>query len=129
MAHEGWIGIDFDGTLAVYNGYISADHCGEPIRPMVELVREFLAQGEEVRIFTARIYPINMCVRPEVDNLPELGLFEALNDAVTALKAIRAYCLTHFGVMLAVTNVKDPGMKVLYDERCRQVESHTGFVK
>ena len=35
----GWIGVDLDGTLAIYTGWKGCDHVGEPIPPMVERVK------------------------------------------------------------------------------------------
>ncbi|MBS3648731.1 hypothetical protein KEU06_08825 [Pseudaminobacter sp. 19-2017] len=51
---SGWIGVDFDRTLAVYNGWKGYNHLGEPIMPMVDRIKRWLANGVEVRIFTAR---------------------------------------------------------------------------
>ena len=34
----GWIGVDLDGTLAHYGGWIGPDHIGDPIAPMVERI-------------------------------------------------------------------------------------------
>ena len=48
MTHEhdnkprGWIGVDFDGTLAQYGTWVSPTHCGKPIAPMVERVQRWL---------------------------------------------------------------------------------------
>ena len=52
---EGWIGVDLDGTLAEYLGWQGMGHIGEPIAPMVERVKAWLAEGKDVRIFTARV--------------------------------------------------------------------------
>ena len=41
---EGWIGVDLDGTLAEYLGWQGMGHIGEPIAPMVERVKAWLAQ-------------------------------------------------------------------------------------
>ncbi|MEI8285241.1 MAG: hypothetical protein WCG52_09650, partial [bacterium] len=48
----GWIGVDLDGTLAEFIGDMS--FIGEPIMPMLNRVKTWLANGREVRIFTAR---------------------------------------------------------------------------
>jgi len=42
----GWIGVDLDGTLAHYEGFKGAQHIGEPISPMVERVKRWLAEGK-----------------------------------------------------------------------------------
>lgn len=97
-----WIGVDLDGTLAHYGGWVGPDHIGEPVPAMVARVRTWLAEGKEVRIFTAR------AATPEF--IPD----------------IHAWCLKHLGTVLQVTNVKDFAMIALYDDRCVQVEANTG---
>jgi hypothetical protein len=47
LSNYGWIGVDFDGTLATRKGM-------RPIEPMMARVRGWLASGKEVRIFTTR---------------------------------------------------------------------------
>lgn len=100
----GWIGVDLDGTLAQYGGWISPRHIGEPIRPMVDRVREWLGQGIDVRIFTARAYE------------PETGTIEAIQDWAEA----------YIGHRLAVTCVKDYGMIQLWDDRAVRVVENVG---
>jgi len=51
---SGWIGVDFDCTLAEYHGW-NGGELGPPIPAMVERVKAWLAEGREVRIFTARV--------------------------------------------------------------------------
>lgn len=122
---RGWVGVDLDGTLAHYDGWVSSSHVGEPVPAMLQRVKLWLAAGEEVRIFTARIHPIDGCVMPG-----EMLMFQPATprdrDAVLALRAIQDWCLAWLGVVLPVTNVKDYGMKELYDDRCVQVELNTG---
>lgn len=110
----GWIGVDFDGTLATYDGWRSAAHVGEPIPLMVQKVKDWLEAGYHVKIFTARI---------SHDGTPARQ-----RDAAHALLAIQDWCLKHIGQILPVTNEKDYGMIVLYDDRCRQVQDNTGIV-
>lgn len=102
---SGWIGVDLDGTLAEYHGYQGPAHIGAPIAPIVGKVKEWLAEGREVRIFTARVY-----------DDPE-GVAEA---------AIRAWCKEHVGQELAVTCTKDFHMIWLVDDRAIAVETNTG---
>lgn len=114
MAHsKGWIGCDLDGTLAKYEGWISPQHIGQPIPAMVERVKDWLSQGIEVRIFTARVYA------------PAWNVARA-EEADMATTAIQAWCLKHIGQMLPVTCTKDYAMVNLYDDRCQQVEPNTG---
>lgn len=102
---SGWIGVDLDGTLAVYGGWQGADHIGEPVPLMVERVREWLAKGIEVRVFTARV---------------------AFDEDGTVAESIAVWCEQHVGQRLAVTCAKDYGMVELWDDRCVQVVPNTG---
>jgi hypothetical protein len=110
---DGWIGVDLDGTLAHYDGWISAAHIGKPIEPMVARVKAWVAGGYEVRIMTARAY----C--PPDDPVRN-------SETQVALDAIASWCIDVFGYMLPITCTKDYGMIALYDDRCVQVEMNTG---
>lgn len=95
---DGWIGVDLDGTLAEYDEFRGNDHVGKPIEPMVRQVRMWLQEGRDVRIFTARQpHPI-----------------------------IRKFSFDNFGVILPITNIKDPHMQALYDDRAVGVRRNTG---
>ena len=96
-----WVGVDLDGTLAIYGGW-NGGEIGEPIPAMASRVRNWLADGKDVRIFTARA------------SVPEL------------IQAVQDWCEKHFGVRLPVTNVKDFAMGELWDDRAVQVEPNTG---
>lgn len=103
---NGWIGVDLDGTLAVFDYWRGPSHIGEPILPMVKLVKALLRDGQEVRIFTARV---------------------SFADQREACRmAIDEWCLKVFGQTLPVTHEKDFQMLALYDDRCIQVETNTG---
>jgi hypothetical protein len=99
---SGWIAVDLDGTLAEYGGWKGADHIGEPIPAMAFRVRKWIADGKDVRIFTARA------------GVPE------------QVPPIQAWCEQHFGVALPVTATKDFAMVELWDDRAVQVEMNTG---
>lgn len=111
---SGWIGIDLDGTLAVYTGWKGATDIGEPIAPMVEAVKEHMKMGREIRIFTARV--------------SHDGSLARRKDAIEAEIAIDSWCRKVFGTTFKVTNVKDYGMVALYDDRCIQVHTNTGII-
>ena len=97
--HDGWIGVDLDGTLAHHDGtFKGEDHIGKPVAPMVKRVRQWLAEGKDVRIFTAR--------KPH--------------------PAIRRFCKENFGKVLPITNQKDPSMIALYDDRAVSVVRNKG---
>ena len=52
---QGWIGVDLDGTLAYYDHWRGPHHIGDPIPAMLNRVKSWLAEGKDVRIFTARV--------------------------------------------------------------------------
>lgn len=114
MSHRGWIGVDLDGTLAHYDGWKGPDHIGAPVPAMVERVEQWLNEGREVRIFTARV---------SSDGSPQRDL-----DARLAKRAITRWCIEHLGGMLAITNVKDYAMVELWDDRAITVEQNTGRI-
>lgn len=97
-----WIAVDLDGTLAYYDGWKGADHIGDPIPEMAFRVKNWIANGKEVRIFTARA------------SVPEQIPF------------VEQWCLKHFGVVLKVTNVKDFAMIELWDDRAVRVRANEG---
>lgn len=112
---KGWIGVDLDGTLAHYDEWRGIDHIGEPIQPMVERVCGWLAQGIEVRIFTARMHGHGA---PTV--------IEGVHGVSDVLTPIQEWCLEHIGIVLEVTNEKTFGMIQLWDDRCVQVVPNAG---
>jgi len=103
---NGWIGVDLDGTLAHYDGWKGVEHIGEPIRPMLDRVKKWIAAGKSVRIFTARV---------------------CRNEPIV-VHHIHNWCERHIGQRLEVTNVKDYGMIELWDDRAVAVEVNTGCI-
>lgn len=118
---EGWIGVDLDGTLAQYDGWISEDHIGEPIAYMQGRVLKWLAKGVDVRIFTARVDGGEVAI-----SMGEPA-GEKFRDVEKIKNYIEAWCLKHLGKILPITNKKDFGMVELWDDRCVQVIKNTGF--
>ena len=108
---EGWIGVDLDGTLAEYLGWQGMGHIGEPIAPMVERVKAWLAVGKDVRIFTARV-----CSGQSQE---EIDVF---------LREYTRWCFRVFGRQLPVTCEKDWKMIKLWDDRCVSVIPNTGEI-
>lgn len=103
-----WIGVDLDGTLAVYDTFISPTHIGAPIEKMVNRVKWMLAEKIVVKIFTARASDADPTARLQV------------------IEAIDQWCLEVFGQTLPITCVKDYGMVALYDDRAIQIIKNTG---
>ncbi|OQS30401.1 hypothetical protein [Chromobacterium violaceum] len=98
-----WIGVDLDGTLAQYHGAMG-EIIGEPIKPMLTRVREWLSVGREVRIFTARA------------------------GDPTQLPLITAWLLQHGLPPLEITNIKDFDMIALYDDKAFRVKRNVGYI-
>jgi hypothetical protein len=90
MSGGGWIAVDLDGTLAHYEGWVDELHIGQPIHLMVARVRAWLAEGKDVRIFTARVAtgPGN----------------RSKNSVNVIVDAIDKWCIEHLGRALPVTN-------------------------
>lgn len=107
---KGWIGVDLDGTLAHYDGWVSATHIGHPVPAMAERVRGWISAGIDVRIFTARVGPQG----------------RAEEDVETIRAHIQDWTERHFGARLVVTNAKDFGMVELWDDRAVQIIPNTG---
>lgn len=104
MSNGGWIGVDLDGTLAVYDEWRGVEHIGPPITAMVDRVKRWLSEGREVRIFTARVSDERQGARPYIN--------EWLKE--------------HIGQVLTVTCMKDYGMIELWDDRAVQVRMNLG---
>lgn len=107
---KGWIGVDLDGTLAEYTTWKGVEHIGEPIPLMLQRVKKWLAEGKDVRIFTARV-----------------GAQCTLGQQLEATGYIMAWCAKHLGQAIPVTATKDFAMKELWDDRCVQVIPNTGL--
>ena len=111
-SHKRVIGCDLDGTLAQYDKWEGPDKIGEPIPAMVEKVKQAIAQGDEVWIFTARSNP---------------GvIFEHALSATLAVVAIVAWCKKNLGMVLPVTHSKSYYFTEIWDDRCKQVIPNTG---
>lgn len=113
MSVKGWIGVDLDGTLAVYDGWKGLHVIGEPIPLMVERVKQWLFEGREVKIMTARVSQSVYRPRPE--------------DVYRTIIAIQDWCELHIGARLEVTCIKDFAMVELWDDRAVQVVANTGL--
>lgn len=103
---RGWIGVDLDGTLAHYDKWRGENHIGEPIPVMVNRIKAWIASGETVKIFTARVggHHYNHGAASLIrDWLAEIGL-----------------------PRLDVTATKDFQMTELWDDRAVTVIPNTG---
>ncbi len=103
-SNKGWIAVDLDGTLAMYDGWKGEDHIGDPVPLMLARVKFWIAEDQEVRIFTARA--------TDPSKIP----------------GIQAWLIKNGLPALDVTCKKDFEMVALYDDRAFQVEKNTGRV-
>lgn len=111
---RGCIGVELDGTLALYTGWQGLNHIGEPIPIMVKRVKQWLAEDRfDVRIMTARV--ARSQYRPNEE------------DVEVTRNTIKAWCLKHLGRELEVTNQKDFSMVELWDDRAVQIIQNTGL--
>ncbi len=108
MKTPGWIAVDLDGTLAHYDGWKGIEHIGEPIPAMLARVKQWIADGKTVKIFTARADPKQ-------------------SNYHAAIAFVKVWCITHLGVALEITNAKDLAMIELFDDRCVQIVPNTGL--
>jgi hypothetical protein len=113
-----WIGVDLDGTLADHywpeKGPYDPVRIGDPIPAMVEQVKAWIAEGHEVRVFTARVGPAGSAPSDEDFDLGPI------------YRAIWAWTEKHIGTKLMPTCMKDYGMVELWDDRAVRVLHNTG---
>jgi hypothetical protein len=111
-----WIGVDLDGTLAEYHGWKAWDNIGPVIAPMKERILRWLAEGHDVRIFTARVaYAQDTCYVTGA-NFSRAAIVQVIQNWLEVNGLPR----------LAVTHEKDFQMRELWDDRCVQVIPNTG---
>jgi hypothetical protein len=99
-----WTGVDLDGTLARFDQGSSLSEIGPPVPLMLERVRSMIANGERVKIVTARA--------ADPDQVP----------------LIRKWLRDNGLPPLEITDAKDYNMIRLYDDRAVQVERNTGRI-
>ena len=100
----GWIGVDLDGTLAEYDERHGLERIGRVSVPMLRRVQQWLEQGREVRIITARATD------------PALRVF------------VKPWLREHNLPPLEITDSKDCNLLQLWDDRAVQVELNTGRI-
>lgn len=107
----GWIGVDLDGTLAEYLCW-GDGKIGKPIPLMIDRVKEWLAQGKVVKIFTARVGPPYFKGDSFDSIITEIREWLEVNGLPRNLE---------------ITSTKDFKMIELWDDRCIQVIPNTGI--
>lgn len=117
---RGWIGVDLDGTLAHYDKWVGWNVFGEPIPLMLARVRQWIGEGKDVRIFTARI-------SPDLSVTQQCYVTGQSFTGHMMVHAIQEWTARHAGVRLPVTCVKDVHMIEYWDDRAIQVVPNTGL--
>lgn len=105
---SGWIGVDFDGTLAYYTKFQGDFIFGEVIEPMKQRILDWISKGRKVKIFTARVSTED----------------QRVNQAVAL--ALQNWLEANGLPRLEITNIKDHHMDELWDDRAVQVVKNTG---
>lgn len=99
----GWIGVDLDGTLADMSKPPALGNIGPPVPKMLARVKNWLKNGKDVRIMTARV-----AQGPE------------------QVPMIQDWLLKYVGQTLMVTCAKDYNMEALWDDLAVQVVTNKG---
>ena len=143
---KGWYGFDLDGTLAKYDKWEGIDHIGEPVKPMVDLIRKMHDEGKVVKILTARVaHRHNVNTDPSLgpdgpkdiyDGEQSVSTFARHDDGTPACAVkrkyasdfIREWCEANLGFLPEITHEKDHLMLELYDDRVKQVVPNEGLL-
>lgn len=152
---EGSYAFDLDGTIAVYDTWQGIGHIGEPVKPMVDLIKKMHDEGKVVKILTARVAPREnpehmptpypLYAGEDIGDVPEYAarwmckMKESghLNDQVEACRFyfkrqwnardfVADWCLKNLGFLPEITHEKDPSIVEFYDDRAKQVIPNTG---
>lgn len=107
MSNGGWIGVDLDGTLAFYDKWRGHTHIGDPVPTMLARVKEWLSNGQRVKIFTARVSGDK-------------------KEAQEVREAVAVWLAKNGVQPLEVTCIKDYAMLTLWDDRAVHVIPNTG---
>lgn len=109
---DGWIGVDFDRTLAHRIHDSGTIDVGPPVQSMLTRVKRWLEEGRNVKIFTAR-----------VGKGPEDGRW---GTVAQQRELVEQWCVKYLGQKLPVTCEKDGYMIELWDDSAVAVEENTG---
>jgi len=110
QGYKGDLLVDFDGTLATYDSWKGPTVYGQPIKEMIDRIKQWINEGYKVKIFTARACSTN----------------EYRLDEINALKK---WSKEHIGIELEVTAEKDFKALEIWDDRAVTVEFNTGKIK
>lgn len=116
---DGWIGVDLDCTLCHFTDGQDLWTLGEPLAPMVERVKGWIAEGKDVRIFTARVAVTGHTTSQGNQDNEDFARGQRI--------LIEEWCRVHLGCALSITATKDYEMLELWDDRCVQMIPNTGM--
>lgn len=89
------IAVDFDGTLAEYEGWAKQGHIiGKPIKPMVDNIKRWLKKGYKVSIFTARLSHSELESAQAIQLISKFLLENGL--PILPITCMKMYWFTHF---------------------------------
>ena len=125
---KGWYGFDLDGTLAVYDKWKGIDHIGEPVKPMVDLIKKMHDEGKVVKILTARIAPHKLEDGTVGESYITVPDGEGGVTRTYAHQFINDWCHFNLGFIPEIVYQKDHLMLELYDDRVKQVVPNEGFL-
>lgn len=110
-----WIGFDFDGTIAhTVKGKFKPEHIGEPIPKMIFLLKQYINDGKEVKIFSARV--------------STNGTIPSIYNALLSRFYMNKWCIKHIGRKIDIVCQKDFLMVKLYDDLAIRVIKDTGEI-
>lgn len=104
------VAFDLDKTLAYHDRAQGTDTVGEPIEPMMAVLRRHIAAGHRCVIHTARVCPGGH-TPDEIDRQRQL---------------VSAWSVKHLGFALPVIGVKLPSIERFYDDKGVGIVPNTG---
>lgn len=125
---KGWYGFDLDGTLAKYDSWKGIEHIGEPVKPMVDLIRKMHDEGKVVKILTARIAPHKLEDGTVGESYITIPDGEGGANRNYAHQFINDWCHFNLGFIPEIVYQKDHLMLELYDDRVKQVVPNEGLL-
>lgn len=125
---KGWYGFDLDGTLAKYDGWKGIDHIGEPVKPMVDLIKKMHDEGKVVKILTARVAPHKLEDGTVGESYITIPDGEGGANRNYAHQFINDWCHFNLGFIPEIVYQKDHLMLELYDDRVKQVVLNNGIL-
>jgi len=108
MSGRNVIAVDLDGVLAVDLPRSDEFEIGPPVPEMLQLVKDWVTNGEEVWIFTARL--------------------SGTSDVERMTSCIQDWCETNGLPRLPVTNRKSGRIRMYVDDRAVAVVPNTGHL-